>query len=126
MSTPAQSFDNQTRKPSSNEQPASRQESFWKPTKIITTALALIAAVAGLIANVQGIARFFQPSLSGQWLLTVKNTESSYKPYIGMTSTFELVLLHDGDTVSGDGEKVQVEGKNIPIAQHQPIHVMGE
>ena len=126
MSTPAQSFDNQTQKPSSNETPASRPDSFWKPSKIITAGLALIAAVAGLIANVQGIADFLQPSLSGQWLLTVKNVESSYKPYVGMTSSFQVFLLHDGHTLKGDGEKVQVDGKDIPIAQHQPISVSGE
>jgi hypothetical protein len=126
MSPPAPSFDNDTKKQPGNDRSSYLPESFWKPGKVITAGLALVAAVAGLIANVQGIADFMQPSLSSQWLLTETNAESSYKPYIGMTSTFQLFLLHDGHNLKGDGEKIQVDGKDIPIAQHQPITVTGD
>src|ERR1700733_7432561 len=119
MATPAPALDN-----------TARQESFWRPGRLIAASLAAIATVAGLIGNVQGVSEFvsglMQPSLSGQWLLTLTIKDASYKPYVGLTSTFQVFLIQDGHNLTGNGEKIQVGGQNIPIGQHEQIMVKGE
>jgi hypothetical protein len=127
MSTPAPSLDPEQRKHEwLPEQAPPQKEPFWKPGKFITGGLAVIGALGGLIANVQNIADFLQPSLSGDWVLTEKITKSSYRAYVGHTATFSLFLVHHGHTLTGSGEKLQVDGKDIPTGQHQPIRVTGE
>jgi|SRR6516162_1080404 hypothetical protein len=104
--------------PSPSHEPApSQPKPFWNPGKLIATALAVIAAVAGLIANLTGIFQFLQPSLSGQWLLTMHIQQSTDSAYVGKTATFQIFLINDGQNVTGAGEKIQVDGKDIPIAE---------
>jgi hypothetical protein len=107
------------------EQPASTSKPKWSLTKLVTGALATIAAVATLIANIRGIETFLQPSVTGPWLLTMNIQQSSYQPYVGHSATFTLSLISDGHLVTGSGEKIQVDGKDIPFGQHQPITVSG-
>ncbi|HEY6342020.1 MAG TPA: hypothetical protein VIY49_11045 [Bryobacteraceae bacterium] len=100
--------------------------SFRKVGKIIAATVAGIAAIAGLMANLSSIGAFFQPSLSGQWRLTLTIRQSSYKEYIGQSATFQVFLVYDGNNLNGSGEKIQVDGKDIPVGQHQPITMTGE
>jgi hypothetical protein len=110
-------------------EPAERKP-FWKPGRIAALAFTALTTAAALIANVQGISGFvtglFQPSFTGPWLFTQTIKQSSYKPYIGMTMTFQVYLHQDGGKLTGDGEKIQVDGKPIPPRQHQPIIVSGQ
>jgi len=81
--------------------------------------------VAGLIANVGSLTDFMRPSLSGPWLLTLDIRHSSLKSYEGMSTTFQLYLVQDAHTVTGRGEKIKVNGKEIPPLQHQQINLKG-
>jgi hypothetical protein len=104
---------------------SSERDLFWKPRRIVTAALASIAAVAGLIANVGSLTDFLQPSLSGPWLLTLGIQHSSLKSYEGMSATFQLFLVQDAHSITGKGEKIKVNAKDIPASQHQQISLRG-
>jgi len=104
---------------------SSERALFWGSRRILAATLASIAAVAGLIANVGSLSDFMQPSLSGPWLLTLDTQHSSLKSYEGMNTTFQLYLVHDAHSVTGRGEKIKVNGKEIPWAQHQHISLKG-
>src|SRR5690242_14806441 len=94
----------------------------WKP---ITAMLAAIAAIAGLISNVDTIVGLFTPSVSGTWLLTATTKSSSLRHNVGMRTTFEIVLTQSGRTISGSGEKIMVNDEAIPTRQRQPIQING-
>src|SRR5580700_10800176 len=91
---------------------------FRKPIRFITSALALIAGAGTLIANIDIITTAFEPSLSGSWVLTLSNRSSTMKTYEGMIFTYQLYLVQDANHVTGRGEKIKVNGKDIPTGQH--------
>ena len=74
---------------------------------------------------VECIVDCIQPLLSGPWLLTLDIRHSSLKSYEGMSATFQLYLVQDAHTVTGMGEKIKVNAKDIPPAQHQQISLKG-
>jgi len=74
---------------------SSERTLFWKPIRVFTSVLALIAGAATLIANVDTIGGLFKPSLSGAWVLTLDNKSSSLPRYEGMNSTYQLYLVQD-------------------------------
>lgn len=63
--------------------------------------------------------------LTGQWDLMNTIERTSYPPYEGMRLGFRLNLRHDGDTVSGYGEKWQEDGRTLPASARSPIRVLG-
>lgn len=97
-----------------------------KLMKFVTGALAVLAAVAGLIANIDKIQDFFRPSLSGEWRLTVTINQSSFRAYEGRSATYRIFVTHTGTTLSGTGEKVMVDAKEIPVPARQPIEFTGD
>lgn len=104
---------------------SSERALFWRPRRIVGAGLTCIAAVAGLIANVGSLTDFMQPSLSGPWLLTLDIQHSSLKSYEGMSATYQLYLVQDAHNITGRGEKIKVNAKDIPAAQHQQITLKG-
>lgn len=104
---------------------SSERTLFSKPIRLITSALALIAGAGTLIANIDIITAAFEPSLSGAWMLTLTNKNSALKTYEGMNFTYQLYLVQDANRVTGRGEKIEVNGKDIPTGQHQTIDLTG-
>ena len=43
-----------------------------------------------------------------------------------MTTTFSVNPVQNGNNLIGDGEKVQVDGKDIPRGQHELISLTGQ
>jgi hypothetical protein len=105
---------------------SSERTLFWKPIRVITSVLAFIGGAATLIANVDTFKAVFEPSLGGAWVLTLNNKNSSLKTYEGMNSTYQLYLVEDdADHLTGTGEKIKVNGKDIPTAQHERLDLKG-
>jgi hypothetical protein len=100
------------RKPPSPEKP------FWNPLKLIAATIAAIAAVAGLISNVESILDFLQPSVSGQWMLTQTVGTSN--------ATFVLNLDQHGHKLTGDAIQIQVDGQAIPPARQNEMKLRGQ
>ena len=97
----------------------------WKPRGLLGAGITCIAAATGLIVNVGNMTDFVQPSLSGPWLLTLNIRQSSFKSYEGMSATYQIYLVQDGHAVTGRGEKIKVNAKDISPAQHQQISLKG-
>jgi hypothetical protein len=104
---------------------SSERTFFWRPLRFITSALAFIAGAGTLIANIDTITAAFEPSLSGAWVLTLSNKNSAIKTYEGLNLTYQLYLVQDANHVTGRGEKIKVNGKEIPSGQHQQIDLKG-
>jgi hypothetical protein len=105
---------------------SSERNVFWRPIRVLTFVLAVIGGAATLIANVGVITAAFEPSLSGAWVLTLDNKNSSLKTYQGMSSTYQLYLVQDdADHLTGTGEKIKVNGKDIPMGQHERLDLKG-
>jgi hypothetical protein len=104
---------------------SSEPNRFRMPRRVVAAGFTCLAAVAGLIANVGSVADFMQPSVSGPWLLTLDIQHSSLKSYEGMNATFQLYLVQDAHSVTGKGEKIKVNARDIPAAQHQQISLKG-
>ena len=111
--------------PSKSGLAGSKLALLWKPRHIIAAALTGLAGVSALIVNLNVVTDAFQPSLSGVWQLTLAIESASLKTYEGMTATYQLNLVQDGNRLTGNGEKIKVNGKGIPLAQHQQIKVSG-
>ena len=94
--------------------------------RYVTGVLAALAAVAGLISNVDKIEDFFRPSLSGEWRLTVTINHSSYRAYEGASATYRVFVTHTGTTLTGTGERVMVDAQEVPTQTRQPIDLTGE
>jgi hypothetical protein len=126
MAAPATSLTDNPGKPYVTEAKTSSPTFFRHPTKMIGTALAIIAGVAGLIANVSSIEEFFEPSLAGTWQLSLTIKASNGNLYTGDTAAYHLYLDANGDSLKGTGEKFQFNGKELPSSQKQPITVLGQ
>lgn len=105
----------------------SSERTLWgRPIRVITFVLAAIGGAATLIANVGVIKAVFEPSLSGAWVLTLDNKTSSVNAYKGMNSTYQLYLVQDeSDHLTGTGEKIKVNGADIPTGQHEHLDLKG-
>jgi hypothetical protein len=95
------------------------------PWKLITTLAAGLAGIAALITNIDTIADLFTPSVAGAWQITETIKKSTYMPYIGERATYRVTLYQDGSKVSGTGEKIMVNDKQIPPSQKQPLEIIG-
>jgi hypothetical protein len=93
---------------------------------LIITALAILGGAAAFITNIDKIQDFFQPSLDGMWVLTNTIEGSTFSSYRGLPVTYHVFLTHNGRQVSGTGEKIMENGKEIPTSAHSPIEIAGE
>lgn len=107
------------------DQPMNGGRRARTPIKLAGGALAILAAVAGLIGNLDRIREFLQPSVEGAWMITNTVEESTFSPYRGLSVTYQVFLTHDGRQLTGTGEKVMENGKAIPVRAHSPIEIDG-
>lgn len=82
------------------------------------TAQVLATVIGGLLLTLLFfLARdklFPLPSLSGLWTCEATTERTAYKPYEGMVLWYAVLLVQEGNRVSGSGEKIReasVQGK---------------
>lgn len=68
---------------------------------------ALLGRLFGSVALSATKSKIFQiPDLNGSWVYEQVTTQSSYKPYLGMTLRYLVLLSINGNNVSGTAEKI--------------------
>ena len=65
------------------------------------------------------------PSLSGTWNLATRGDSASREEFEGMQLGYRLRLTHDGDRISGRGEKRTENGRGLQGEARTPIEVSG-
>ncbi|MDC5855959.1 hypothetical protein [Vibrio europaeus] len=96
-----------------------------KINKILPTIVTLISVFAAGV----GIVQYFEsrPShdLTGQWGLTLIIENTAYNPYQGLEVGYQVYLNQTNDKVTGTGEKVTENHKDLPISQRVKIDMEG-
>ena len=92
-----------------------------KYTKIGT----ILGAVALLITIIQWVAPEKKTLLKGEWKMTSTVQEAKLSTYVGMEIGWQLLLIQDGKTVSGTGEKIRVNKNELDFKDRTRIELEG-
>ncbi len=65
-------------------------------------------------------------NLTGQWALTNRIVTTSYAPYRGLRLGYDLSLQQRGTAITGKGEKVSENGREILASARSPISLTGK
>ena len=88
-----------------------------------------LAGGIGLFLGVIGVFAFFEKcsteNVSGNWYIELKVEKSAYKPYIGETHTQKVFFIQNENSVRGDGEKWEYNGKYLPAEAHRKLEYEG-
>lgn len=95
----------------------------------VTKTHKFVSGGIGLFLSVIAVLVFFKKcstkNVSGNWYLELKVEKSAYKPYIGETHTQKVFLIQNENSVRGDGEKWEYNGKYLPAEAHRKIEYEG-
>jgi hypothetical protein len=83
----------------------------------------------GLFLSLVAVFVFFKKcsthNISGNWHLELNVEKSAYKPYIGETHTQKVFFIQNENSVRGDGEKWEYNGKYLPASAHRKLEYEG-
>jgi hypothetical protein len=93
-----------------------------KGWKIVSGALGTIALIFGTYEIYDQIST---PEISGQWYITLKIENSTYRPYIGDLIGIKAFFTQTEKSVKGNGEKWEYRGKPIDYNMHDRVDFNG-
>ncbi|EJC6766194.1 hypothetical protein MX824_004839 [Vibrio parahaemolyticus] len=93
--------------------------------KIIPKFVTLIGVIAAAIAIVQYFESKPSHDLTGQWGLNLVIQNTAYNPYQGLEVGYQVYLNQTGDEVTGTGEKITENLKDLPVSQRVKIDMQG-
>ncbi len=93
-----------------------------KTHKFISGVLGLFLAIVGTWTAIKGFAR---KDITGEWKIKFTNEHSSYKPYIGETHVQKIFFTQNEKNVTGEGEKIQYNGEDLPSAKRRQLEYKG-
>ncbi|EMF8824882.1 hypothetical protein P3526_21625 [Vibrio parahaemolyticus] len=96
-----------------------------KFNKVIASLVTLISVIAATIGIVQYFESKLEHDFTGQWKLNLIIENTAYNPYQGMEIGYQVYLNQSSDNITGTGEKVSENHKNLPISQRVKIDMQG-
>lgn len=93
--------------------------------KVGKVIIAVLAIITGFISVWASVEKYSTKNIEGEWYLKFKIEESSYRPYVGETHTQKLFFIQMDNTISGNGEKWEYNGKLLDFSMHRKLEYEG-
>lgn len=94
-------------------------------TKGWTLLIALLTGFTLVYGSIQGYDYFRTPDISGEWYITLTVEGSSLKSYIGDVHGIKIYFTQVDKAVTGSGEKVDYNGKELNFSEHTKLDFNG-
>lgn len=97
-------------------------EKATKTHKFVSGAIGLLLGIVGVVALYN---KYSTKNVSGNWYIVLTVEKSAYRPYIGETHSQKVFFIQNDNSVSGDGEKWEYNGKYLPAEAHRKLEYAG-
>lgn len=88
--------------------------------------IALMTLVTLTFGSIQAYQYFDTPDISGEWYLTLTNTSSTRKAYVGDVTGLKVFFTQTDKSISGQGEKWEYRGQLLDYNQHRKLEFVGK